>query len=65
MKDHTDGAQDSMVRARLRAEVDGLVARLYGLNEDEFAHVLSTFPLVGRGARGAALGEFRRLASVL
>ena len=65
LKDHTEGARDAPERARLRAELDGLVARLYGLTEGEFAHVLSTFPLVGRGARGAALGEFRRSASVL
>jgi Eco57I restriction-modification methylase len=40
------GATDPEQRARLRAELDGLVAHLYGLTEDEFAHVLSTFPVV-------------------
>ena len=28
-------------RSRLRAELDGLVAHLYGLTEDEFVHVLA------------------------
>ena len=37
--------------ARLQAEV----ARLYGLARDEFAHVLSTFPLVAASERDAAL----------
>jgi hypothetical protein len=36
--------------ARLHAEV----AWLYGLDEAEFAHVLSTFPLVESGARDDA-----------
>jgi hypothetical protein len=31
---------------RLRDEIDGLVARLYGLSRDEFAHILGSFPLV-------------------
>lgn len=49
-------------RASLRAEVDGLVAHAYGLTEDEFAPVLSTFPLVELAARVAALDAFRRFA---
>jgi hypothetical protein len=40
--------------ARLQAEV----ARLYGLTRDEFAHVLSTFPLLAADAREAALGAW-------
>jgi hypothetical protein len=40
--------------ARLQAEV----ARLYGLTRDEFAHVLSTFPLLAAAAREAALGAW-------
>ena len=28
----------------MRAELDGRVAHLYGLTEDEFRHILSTFP---------------------
>jgi hypothetical protein len=48
-------------RARLRAELDGMVAHLYGLSEAEFAHVLSTFPLVAPAVKAAALAEYRAL----
>ena len=40
------------------AELQGLVARLYGLSESEFAHVLSTFPLIPEEIRSAAITEF-------
>jgi len=40
------------------AELQGLVGRLYGLSEADFAHVLSTFPLVPEAVRGNALVEF-------
>ena len=45
--------------ARLRAELDGLVAHLYGLTEDEFAHILNTFPLVAEPVKQAARNAFR------
>lgn len=35
-------------RAQLRAEIDALVADLYGLSESDFAYILSTFPLLDR-----------------
>jgi len=44
------------------AEIQALAARLYGFSEADFAHVLSTFPLVPEGVRGAALARFRGLA---
>lgn len=56
------GATDPAERARLRAELDGMVAHLYGLTEDEFRHILSTFPLVKQEVKDAALEEFRRQA---
>jgi len=40
------------------AELQGIVARLYGLSESEFAHVLSTFPLIAEAIKSAALIEF-------
>jgi len=43
------------------AELQGLVARLYGLGDAEFAHVLSTFPLIPEGIRSAALAQFNNL----
>jgi hypothetical protein len=45
---------DATERATLRAEIDAIVARLYGLNESEFAHVLATFPLVDARTRERA-----------
>ena len=35
-------------RARLRADLDGVFAHLYGLSRDDFAYVLGTFPIVNR-----------------
>ena len=37
---------DAAGRQVLRDEIDALVAHLYGLSRDEFAHILGTFPLV-------------------
>ncbi len=48
-------------RARLRAELDGMVAHVYGLTEAEFQHVLSTFPLVSEAIKGAALRAYQEL----
>lgn len=59
LRDHRDGATDPAARARLRAELDGLVAHLYGLTEAEFAHILGTFPLVTDDAKAAALRAYR------
>lgn len=59
--DHRAGATDPAERARLRAELDGMVARVYGLSEAEFAHVLGTFPLVAAEVKDAALAAFRDL----
>ncbi len=42
-------ATDPAARAQLRAEIDALVADLYGLSEEDFAYILSTFPLLDRG----------------
>ena len=44
------------------AELDGLIALLYGLSEEEFAYVLSTFPLVPDSVRVAAQNAFRDAA---
>ena len=59
LKSHRDGATDPTERARLRAELDGLVAHLYGLSEAEFAHILGTFPLVAEPVKIAALNAWR------
>jgi hypothetical protein len=43
----------------VHARVQALAARCYGLTEDEFAHVLSTFPLIDALERRHALETFR------
>lgn len=50
---------DLVDRAKLRAELDGLVAHLYGLTEEEFRYVLTTFPLVADSVKSAALQAYR------
>jgi type I restriction-modification system DNA methylase subunit len=41
-------AIDPKERAKTRAEIDALVADLYGLSEQDFAYILTTFPLLDR-----------------
>ena len=65
LEDHHDGVTDAMSRGRLRAELDGLVAHLYGLTEEDFAHVLSTFPLVADSVKVAAHNAYRDVAKGL
>jgi hypothetical protein len=60
--DHKNGVTDPEQRAQLRAEIDGLVAHLYGLTEQEFQHVLRTFPVVPEPVRVAAYNTFRAVA---
>jgi hypothetical protein len=45
-------------RSVLRAELDGLIAHLYGLSKAEFTHVLSTFPLVPKPQTLAARNAY-------
>lgn len=59
LKSHQDGATDPTERAKLRAELDGLVAHLYGLSEAQFTHILGTFPLVAEPVKVAALNAWR------
>jgi hypothetical protein len=44
--------------ARVMAQVQALAARLYGLERQEFTHVLSTFPLIDESVRRAAMEAF-------
>jgi Alw26I/Eco31I/Esp3I family type II restriction m6 adenine DNA methyltransferase len=50
-------------RNTLRAELDSMVAIIYGLNEDEFAYILSTFPIVDLEQKNNALETFRKLSA--
>ncbi|MCK4626116.1 MAG: ATP-binding protein, partial [Phycisphaerae bacterium] len=54
-----NGATQPEERARLRAELDGLVAHLYDLTEEEFAYILTTFPLVPDPVKVAAQNAYR------
>ncbi|MCW5235254.1 Eco57I restriction-modification methylase domain-containing protein [Verminephrobacter eiseniae] len=62
LRDHRDGVTDPAVRARLRAEIDGLVAHLYGLSDEEFLHILGTFPLVPESTKVDAYNAYRKVA---
>lgn len=55
---HKNGVTDPKKRATLRAELDALVAHLYGLNADEFAHILAAFPIVAEDVKTATLAAF-------
>ncbi len=55
------GVTNEVERAKLRAELDGIIAHLYGLTETEFDHILSTFPLVPEDTKQAALKAYREL----
>jgi hypothetical protein len=59
---HKNGVTDTAERAKLRQELDGLVAHLYGLTEEEFAYILTTFPLVAEPEKNATIAAFRALA---
>ncbi|MBF0555793.1 MAG: hypothetical protein HQK96_14795 [Nitrospirae bacterium] len=56
---HKNGVTNEVERARLRAELDGLVAHLYGLTEAEFAYILTTFPIVPDPVKVATLNAYR------
>jgi len=56
---HKNGVTDPTERAKLRAELDGLIAHLYGLTEEEFAYILTTFPLVPEPVKVAAQNAYR------
>jgi hypothetical protein len=56
---HANGITDETDRATLRAELDGMIAHLYHLTEAEFAHILSTFPIVPEATKQAALEAYR------
>jgi hypothetical protein len=62
LKSHRDGATAPAERAQLRAELDALIAHLYGLTEAEFAYILTTFPLVAQPVKDAALTAYRQVA---
>lgn len=59
LKSHKNGVTDPVERAKLRAELDGLIAHLYDLTEEEFTYILTTFPLVPEPVKVAAQNAYR------
>jgi Alw26I/Eco31I/Esp3I family type II restriction m6 adenine DNA methyltransferase len=59
LEGHVGSRMRPSERATFRAELDGLVAHLYGLTEEEFAYILSTFPLVADPIKVAARNAYR------
>jgi hypothetical protein len=55
---HKNGVTHPDKRAQLRAELDAMVAHLYGLTYEEFRHILATFPIVKDEVKEAALGAY-------
>ncbi|MDA1275866.1 MAG: hypothetical protein O2960_17765 [Verrucomicrobia bacterium] len=58
LHDRTPERRDTGDRAQTRAEIDALVAHLYGLTKSEFAYILDTFPGL-RNKEMKAFGEFQ------
>jgi len=56
---HKQGITNQIERTRLRAELDGLIAHLYGLTEEEFAYILTTFPLIADPVKIAVQNAYR------
>jgi len=49
-------------RNTLRAELDGIIANIYGLTEEEFVYILGTFPIVKAAQKELALAAYKTLA---
>ncbi|NEQ41641.1 MAG: ATP-binding protein, partial [Okeania sp. SIO3I5] len=56
---HKKGITDETKRAKLRAELDGIIAHLYQLTETEFTHILNTFPLVSKTVKEATIKAYQ------
>jgi hypothetical protein len=56
---YKNGVTDVTERQSIRAELDALVAHLYGLTEEEFTYILTTFPLVSDVVKVATQNAFR------
>ncbi|MGK7890204.1 MAG: hypothetical protein AB4042_12785 [Leptolyngbyaceae cyanobacterium] len=56
-----NGVTDPSDRAQLRAELDGMIAQIYNLTEPEFAHILSTFPIVPESVKVSVLNAYREV----
>ncbi|MBE9058944.1 Eco57I restriction-modification methylase domain-containing protein [Sphaerospermopsis sp. LEGE 08334] len=61
LESHKNGVTEERERGKIRAELDGIIAHLYGLTETEFSHILSTFPIVAEEVKTAALNAYREM----
>jgi hypothetical protein len=52
-------ATNEYERNKLRAELDGIIAHIYGLTEEEFTYILSTFPIVPQPQKVAVQNAYR------
>ncbi|WP_414528442.1 Eco57I restriction-modification methylase domain-containing protein [Nodularia chucula] len=59
LESHKNGVTDVTERAQLRAELDGIIAHLYGFTEEEFSYILTTFPIVPEFIKQSALEAYR------
>ncbi|MDH6104983.1 putative DNA binding domain-containing protein [Anabaenopsis tanganyikae CS-531] len=62
LESHKNGVTNETERAQLRAELDGIIAHVYGLTEAEFSYILTTFPIVPEPVKQAALEAYRTFA---
>jgi hypothetical protein len=58
---HKNGVTEEGERMAIRAKLDAIVGHLYELNEIEFQHILSTFPLVPESVKTATLKAYQNL----
>jgi len=58
---HKNGVTEETERAKIRAKLDAIVGHLYELNEIEFQHILSTFPLASESVKIATLKAYQNL----
>lgn len=52
-------ATSEFERNKLRAELDGIIAHIYELTEEEFTYILGTFPIVAQPQKVAAHNAYR------
>ncbi len=57
---HINGVTNEAERGKLRAELDGIIAHLYGLTEKEFAHILTSFPVVAEIVKQDAINAYHK-----
>jgi hypothetical protein len=55
----SEGIHDPDERAAIRAELDAVVAHMYGLTEAELGYILQSFPLVDSEVKGLVVEAFR------